>query len=119
GEDRPGALPIGQKATVYHLRLGSGETVTHKLASGRRAYVFVIGGSAAGGGAAPQNGDAAPPGGEAGPPPEAGAGAGPPAPCPHPRRMIPAGPPPCVRAGLGPPGSRPRGVALARPRMAR
>ncbi len=46
GEDRPGALPLGQAATIYRIKLGPGEVVSHDLQPGRRAYLFTIGGSA-------------------------------------------------------------------------
>jgi redox-sensitive bicupin YhaK (pirin superfamily) len=45
GQRRPGALPIGQAATVYRVRTGSERSVTHELAPGRRAYLFAISGS--------------------------------------------------------------------------
>ncbi len=59
GEDRPGALPIGQAATIYRIKLGPGEAVTHDLSPGRRAYLFVIGGAAAVGDHVLEPGDAA------------------------------------------------------------
>jgi redox-sensitive bicupin YhaK (pirin superfamily) len=59
GEERPGALSIGQAATVYRLNLGSGEALTHELPPGRRAYVFVIGGAVSCGPHALDVGDAA------------------------------------------------------------
>ena len=59
GEERPGALPIGRAATIYHIKLGPGETVTHELAPGRRAYLFVIGGTATVGGVTLEPGDSA------------------------------------------------------------
>jgi redox-sensitive bicupin YhaK (pirin superfamily) len=59
GQDRPGALPIGQAATVYRVRLAPGESATHDLAPGRRAYVFCIGGTATLGMAGLEPGDSA------------------------------------------------------------
>jgi len=59
GEDRAGALPIGQAATIYRVKLGAGEALTHDLAPGRRAYLFVIGGAATVGDHALEPGDAA------------------------------------------------------------
>jgi redox-sensitive bicupin YhaK (pirin superfamily) len=38
------AVQIHQDATIYTSLLASGESTTHKLGEGRRAYVFVIGG---------------------------------------------------------------------------
>ena len=37
-----GAVQIHQDATIYTSLLGPGEAVTHRLAPGRRAYLFVI-----------------------------------------------------------------------------
>lgn len=59
GEERPGALPIGQAATIYRVRLGAGEAVTHDLGPRRRAYLFTIGGAATAAGHALESGDAA------------------------------------------------------------
>lgn len=39
------AVQIHQDATIYTSLLASGQSATHKLGAGRRAYVFVIGGS--------------------------------------------------------------------------
>lgn len=39
GQGAPGALTIHQDATVYAVRLGAGESVTHRLGAGRRAYL--------------------------------------------------------------------------------
>ena len=39
------AVQIHQDATIFASLLAPGESVTHKLASGRRAYIFVIKGS--------------------------------------------------------------------------
>ena len=58
GQDRPGALPLGQAATVYQVKLGSG-AVTRDLHPGRRAYLFAIGGSALVGDALLEPGDSA------------------------------------------------------------
>ena len=41
GNDSNGALRIHQDATLYVSELDAGKTVTHALAPGRRAYVFV------------------------------------------------------------------------------
>jgi redox-sensitive bicupin YhaK (pirin superfamily) len=59
GEDQPGALPIGQAATVYRAKLGPGEACTHELSPARRAYVFVAGGAVTCGASALEPGDAA------------------------------------------------------------
>ena len=59
GEDHPGALPIGQAATVYRVKLGSAEALTYPLDSGRRAYLFVIGGVGRVGDVALEPGDSA------------------------------------------------------------
>jgi redox-sensitive bicupin YhaK (pirin superfamily) len=59
GQGRAGALPIGQAATIYRIKLGPGEALTHDLAPGRRAYLFVIGGGAGVGDHALEPGDAA------------------------------------------------------------
>ena len=59
GEARAGALPIGQAATIYRVKLGPGEAITHELRAGRRAYLFVIGGAASVAGQALEPGDAA------------------------------------------------------------
>jgi redox-sensitive bicupin YhaK (pirin superfamily) len=45
GRERPGALPLGQAATLYRIKLGPGESTSHDLAPGRRGYLFVIGGA--------------------------------------------------------------------------
>lgn len=45
GRERPGALPLGQAATLYRVKLGPGESTCHDLAPGRRGYLFVIGGA--------------------------------------------------------------------------
>jgi len=42
GNPKHGALKIHQDATVFVSALGAGQEVTHELASGRRAYLFVI-----------------------------------------------------------------------------
>ncbi len=42
GQDAPGAVKIHQDATFYVSRLGAGDRVTHELASGRRAFLYVI-----------------------------------------------------------------------------
>ncbi len=47
GQDRPGALPLGRAATIYRLKLGPGQALTHDLQPGRRGYLFAIGGTAA------------------------------------------------------------------------
>jgi hypothetical protein len=39
------AVQIHQDATIYTSLLAPGERVTHRLAAGRRAYIFVIGGN--------------------------------------------------------------------------
>jgi redox-sensitive bicupin YhaK (pirin superfamily) len=44
GHDGNGALPIHQDATVYVSELDAGRSVSHALAPGRRAYVFVTAG---------------------------------------------------------------------------
>jgi redox-sensitive bicupin YhaK (pirin superfamily) len=59
GEDRPGALPLGQAATVYRITLGPGETTVHDLRAGRRGYVFAVGGAATLGPHTLEPGDAA------------------------------------------------------------
>jgi len=59
GQDRPGALPLGQAATVYRIKLGPGETLTHDLQPGRRAYLFTISGGAAVGDLVLEPGDSA------------------------------------------------------------
>jgi len=41
GSDANGALRIHQDATLYAASLDAGKTVTHTLAPGRRAYLFV------------------------------------------------------------------------------
>ncbi len=46
GQDRPGALPLGRAATIYRLKLAPGQTLTHDLQPGRRAYLFAMGGTA-------------------------------------------------------------------------
>ncbi len=43
--ERPGALPLGQAATLYRIKLGPGESTSHDLAPERRGYLFVIGGA--------------------------------------------------------------------------
>ncbi|HEV8308424.1 MAG TPA: pirin family protein [Methylomirabilota bacterium] len=58
GEGLPGALPIGQAATIYRLKLGPGEAVTHEVSPRRRAYLFVIGGTATLGEHSLETGDA-------------------------------------------------------------
>jgi redox-sensitive bicupin YhaK (pirin superfamily) len=59
GEGWPGALPIGQAATVYRSKLGVGEALTHDLDPERRAYLFVVGGAVTCGEAALGPGDTA------------------------------------------------------------
>jgi quercetin 2,3-dioxygenase len=59
GESRPGALPIGQAATIYRAKLGPGEAMTHDLRPGRRAYLFSIAGRVAVDQAVLEPGDAA------------------------------------------------------------
>ncbi|MBI4012744.1 MAG: pirin family protein [Candidatus Rokubacteria bacterium] len=46
GQDRPGALPLDRAATIYRLKLGTGQALTHDLQPGRRAYLFAMGGTA-------------------------------------------------------------------------
>jgi redox-sensitive bicupin YhaK (pirin superfamily) len=46
GTGTDGTLRIDQDATMYVARLAPGQAVTHRLARGRRAYLFVIGGEA-------------------------------------------------------------------------
>ena len=41
---RPHAVELHQDATIYTSLLASGQSVTHTLEPGRRAYVFVIDG---------------------------------------------------------------------------
>jgi quercetin 2,3-dioxygenase len=45
-DGREGSVQIHQDARVYVTRLEAGETISHELASGRRAYVHVIRGDA-------------------------------------------------------------------------
>jgi len=45
GQDQPDTLKIHQDATFYVARLNAGESVTHKLAAGRRAFLYVIEGA--------------------------------------------------------------------------
>ena len=45
GNPKNGALKIHQDATVFVSALGAGQEVTHELAPGRRAYLFVIEGT--------------------------------------------------------------------------
>ena len=40
-----GTVQIHQDATIYTSLLAPGQSTTHKLAGGRRAYIFVIGGN--------------------------------------------------------------------------
>ncbi len=58
GENRRGALPIGQAATIYRGKLGPGESAAHELAPGRRGYVFIVGGAVAVNGQPLETGDA-------------------------------------------------------------
>ncbi len=58
GEGRPGALPIGQAASIYRVRLRPGERFAHPLAAGLRAYLFVVSGGGAAEGATLEAGDA-------------------------------------------------------------
>ena len=44
GSKANGSVQIHQDAKIYTSLLGPGESTTHQLAHGRRAYVFVIGG---------------------------------------------------------------------------
>jgi quercetin 2,3-dioxygenase len=44
GNGRSNAVQIHQDATIYTSLLTPGQSITHKLAEGRRAYIFVIGG---------------------------------------------------------------------------
>jgi redox-sensitive bicupin YhaK (pirin superfamily) len=44
GQDVPGAVKIHQDATFYVSRLFEGASVAHELKSGRRAFLYVIGG---------------------------------------------------------------------------
>lgn len=59
GRERPGALALGQAATIDRIKLGPGESTSHDLAPGRRAYLFVIGGTATIGDVALEPGDSA------------------------------------------------------------
>ena len=59
GEGLADALPLGQAATIYRIKLGPGETIMHELRPGRRAYLFVIGGATTLGDHALEPGDAA------------------------------------------------------------
>jgi quercetin 2,3-dioxygenase len=59
GEERPGALPLGQAATVYRITLGPGDATVHELGAGRRGYVFVVSGAATLGSHTLEPGDAA------------------------------------------------------------
>jgi quercetin 2,3-dioxygenase len=45
GQDQPDTLKIHQDATFYVARLNAGESVAHKLAAGRRAFLYVIEGA--------------------------------------------------------------------------
>jgi redox-sensitive bicupin YhaK (pirin superfamily) len=47
GNGNSNAVQIQQDATIYTSVLGPGDSITHKLAPGRRAYIFVIHGSLA------------------------------------------------------------------------
>ena len=40
-----GAVQIHQDATIYTSELATGQNITHQLAQGRRAYIFVVSGS--------------------------------------------------------------------------
>jgi len=44
GKNKNGAVSIQQDATIYTSLLEEGQSVTHALGSGRRAYIFVIDG---------------------------------------------------------------------------
>jgi redox-sensitive bicupin YhaK (pirin superfamily) len=59
GQGRRGALSIGQAATVFRGKLGPGEAGSHDLEGGRRAYLFVVGGTVTVNGHPLQSGDAA------------------------------------------------------------
>ncbi len=59
GSDANGALRIHQDATLYASQLDAGKTVTHALAPGRRAYLFVSRGGVAVNGQALGQSDAA------------------------------------------------------------
>ena len=59
GRGGNGALPIHQDATLYVSDLEAGRTLTHALAPGRRAYVFVTKGELEVNGTALAAGDAA------------------------------------------------------------
>ncbi len=47
GQDAPGAVKVHQDVTFYVSRLRAGESVTHELKSGRRAFFYLIDGEAA------------------------------------------------------------------------
>ena len=59
GRPLAGALRIHQDATVYISSLAAGDQLTHELAPGRRAYLFVIAGAVALNGKALAPGDQA------------------------------------------------------------
>ena len=59
GDGRDGSLPIYQDAALYATILAPGESVTHPLAPGRRAYVHVVRGAVTVNGKALAGGDAA------------------------------------------------------------
>ena len=42
GQDMPGVVKVHQDTTVYVSTVRPGDRITHRLASGRRAYLFVI-----------------------------------------------------------------------------
>ncbi|MBL8202794.1 MAG: pirin family protein [Blastocatellia bacterium] len=45
GQDMPGAVKVHQDVTFYVSRLSTGDQVTHQLAEGRRAFLYVIEGA--------------------------------------------------------------------------
>lgn len=47
GQDMPGAVKVHQDVTFYVSRLRAGESVTHELKPGRRAFFYVIDGEVA------------------------------------------------------------------------
>jgi len=57
GQDRLGALPLGQAATIYRIRVGPRESLGWELIPSRRAYVFAISGDLSVGGIGLERGD--------------------------------------------------------------
>ena len=55
--DVAGTLPIDQEATIYVSRLEAGQSVSHDLATGRRAYLFLMSGAVELNGVAVEAGD--------------------------------------------------------------